>query len=276
MPDDIDRYDQHPECDDPAYRGPEDEEQDDREQDGDEQPEGRRRRGRYRREDDRRLVDALAAAGFEPESAEWHELLNVLAEYGYPVLRRWLANAKIYEMARAQGPGVRGLSKIPPGLIVGGDDAHELAVMTVQTALRRFLRSLAEGDWDADGGAGLATFFIGRCLMVFPDVYQQWSRERTRWHAIMQNSHDIDVRHPTFAGSGNDPAVEVLDRIERTDSLAPLSPYERALLELSAAGYTTGEIAEMFTRAGVPRTPTAVNAKLNRLRKKLRRWRDDQ
>jgi DNA-directed RNA polymerase specialized sigma24 family protein len=112
--------------------------------------------------------------------------------------------------------------------------------------------------------------------MVFPDVYQQWARERMRWHAIMQNSQDVDTGHPTLAFGTEDPVTDALARTERNDILALLTPYERAVIELSAAGYTTGEIAEMFTRAGLPRTQTAVNAKLNRLRKQLRRWRDDQ
>jgi hypothetical protein len=269
MPDDDDRYDhQDHEDDDPQDRDPVDEEHDRADQ-----PAGRPSPGRYDREDDHRLIAGLAAAGFNPDSAEWHALLVVLADYSYAVLRHWLVNGKIHEMARSQGQGVRGLAKIPPGLIVSGDDAHELAVMTVQTSLRRFLRSLAEGDWDAHGGASLATFFVGRCLMVFPDVYQQWSRERMRWHAIMENSHDIEAGRPVFASWSEDPAADALARTERKDSLAALTPYERALLELSAAGYTTREIAEMFTRAGVPRTEVAVNTKLNRLRKELRRRR---
>jgi DNA-directed RNA polymerase specialized sigma24 family protein len=229
---------------------------------------------RYRPEDDRRLYDALAAADFAPDSAEWHELLSVLADYGWAVLRQWLVNGTIHRMAASQGRGgVRGLSKIPAGLIADGDDAHALAVMTVQSALPRFLRSLAEGEWQVDGGANLATYFIGRCLMVFPDVFQRWSREQKRWRTILEHGPDLDAGRPAFACWEDDPALQAVTRIEQEQYVNSLSLEDRALLELSAAGYPTREIAEMYSRAGMHRTESAINTRLSRLRKELRRRR---
>jgi hypothetical protein len=36
-------------------------------------------------------------------------------------------------------------------------------------------------EWDPDGPASLKNFFVGACILQFPNVYDVWSRHRARW-----------------------------------------------------------------------------------------------
>ena len=105
-----------------------------------------------------------------------------LIAYGYSVFKGWLMRGEVHQKAAKVGPsGVRGLSRVPRDLKLPEDDAHELAVALLEVALRRFLVTLRNGQWDPSRKAGLRTFFVGRCLMELPDVHEKWARERKRW-----------------------------------------------------------------------------------------------
>jgi hypothetical protein len=40
---------------------------------------------------------------------------------------------------------------------------------------------LKPGKWDYHRGATLKTFFVGACLLQFPNVFEVWATEQRRW-----------------------------------------------------------------------------------------------
>jgi DNA-directed RNA polymerase specialized sigma24 family protein len=235
-----------------------------------------------RRNEDVRLVAALALEGFDPQGRRWLRLAHTLIDYGYGVLEGKLAvPGEINRMARTLN--VRGLGKLPPDLWLEGDRATELATIVLTRAVPKYHQTLASHAWNPDGGASLASFFIGRCLLELPDAYQHWRRQ-TR-PAAPDGSLSIGApTDPDNAGaaSGRDeiaedrlvaaapgPADEALARAGAAEILRRLPTETREMLLLRADGYTMAEIAEQLSADGRHYTATTVRSRLHRARRKL-------
>lgn len=121
---------------------------------------------------DQELVLELALRHYEGRA--WNQFSTALAEYGYAVLRVWIARGQIFRRVTEKGrPIRRKISRID------GDAAKELAIETVTKAIIQFReRVLVPGVWNPGRGASLRTFFIGQCVLQFPDVYRAWEREQ--------------------------------------------------------------------------------------------------
>jgi hypothetical protein len=119
---------------------------------------------------DRKLLDAVMWA--EYKGPVWEQFATRLVQYGLAVLRGWLRNGRIFlECARRKRRIPR--RDIPPELV------DELAFETVGEAIINFRNYvLIPGRWDPSKGATLATFFIGQCLMKFPNQYRRWLGQR--------------------------------------------------------------------------------------------------
>jgi hypothetical protein len=60
------------------------------------------------------------------------------------------------------------------------DDALELSCETVAEAIRCFReRVLIPGKWDPTRKASLRTFFVGQCILQFPNIYRRWNTEQS-------------------------------------------------------------------------------------------------
>ena len=67
----------------------------------------------------------------------------------------------------------------------------QLALDTTVDALTFFRdRVLREGRWSFDGGATLTTYFIGACILTFPNVFRLWQRAECRWKRSLAPSTD--------------------------------------------------------------------------------------
>lgn len=112
--------------------------------------------------------------------------------------------------------------------------------------------------WRANGGASLKTYFIGRCLMEFPDAYLRWRRsERPSGNVNLCDAVADDGRH------ADDPA-DLAVASARIDEL--LNVETRVMFELQQRGYSLAEVAEMLTDAGHPHTEASVRTRMSRAR----------
>ena len=185
------------------------------------------------------LLKRLAAEGFEGPG--WDRFVRVLVEYGCAVLTAWTVTGAINGYV-ARHALIR--LERPPAAITQ-EDAEDLAVETVADALGRFRdRVLAVGRWDPRRGTSLATFWIGYCILRFPDVYRRWLTAQSRWHRALQNA-DGD-RTYRFRPTLGDPVEQVVLDEEVVEALACIAvETTRQILQLKAAGYSHEEIADL-------------------------------
>jgi hypothetical protein len=224
---------------------------------------------------DAAIVERLRASDFAVTSPEWAELAAQLINYGYSVCKGWLMTGQVYRAAADLGSsGVRGLSRVPRDLKLQEDDAHDLATTLLEASIERFRLTLREGQWQAAGGASLSTFFIGRCLMQLPDVYERWRRQQDRW---AREVIDVDVIHLADRRFSTDPDPADIALAEaELDELLPRERFGdvRFMIKLSQSGYTMSDIAKYFTDAGTPHSEAKVRTSISRARKWARERRD--
>lgn len=202
------------------------------------------------------------------------------AEYGYGVFIGWSHMGLLRPMAQRHARrGVYGYEKIPEGLTLIGDDAHELATELIIEAIPAFrIKTLMNPDpikrWRPDGGATLRTFFIGRCLMELPDVYVRWDRRCRRARSqLVDPERWLDLTANVPSPRSTEPHHQAVAVI----ALKQIAGDHDALLmlRLQDAGYSYAEIAEMFTDAGIDSTTDSVRSKIFRLKQRIQRKNGD-
>jgi DNA-directed RNA polymerase specialized sigma24 family protein len=196
------------------------------------------------------LIDRLMWAGYQ--GPEWERFRTELARYGIVVLASWIKSGRIFVQCAQRG--VRGLRR-RPGLV---DDALELAGETNASALSYFrAKVLVPRVWNPTRGASISTFFVGACVLHFPNVYRRWLRE-----AGDEQLHPTD-RDPALVLEDDslyarpDRQVELVNTVDN----AVRDPMLREIFVLEAKGYTKDEIA-----AKLDTTAKAVESKLYRFR----------
>jgi DNA-directed RNA polymerase specialized sigma24 family protein len=220
---------------------------------------------------DEEIVRRLAREHFDPKGPTWRILSETLIAYGYSVFKGWLMTGAVYRAAASHGSaGIRGLARIPKDLKLREDDAHDLTATLLTTAIARFRRTLQDGGWRPNGGASLRTFFVGRCLMELPDVYERWRRQQDRWAREVTDVSGVDDGR--FSADPADAAVASV----HLDELLPPTEYEhvRVMLTLAQSGYTVAEISCLFTEAGIPYSEATVRTRISRTRAKVRKQQD--
>ena len=188
---------------------------------------------------DAALLGKLAAESLEGPG--WDQFVDVLIEYGCAVLTAWTVTGAIHAHV-AHHAQIR-LEK--PRAEITLEDAEDLASETVADALGRFRdRVLVVGRWDPRRGATLATYWVGYCLLRFPDAYRRWLTAQSRWHRALQNA-DGDRTYRVEQAPA-DPAQQVVLDEAVAEALASVSvEATRQILQLKAAGYSHEEIAEL-------------------------------
>ncbi|MEO3939419.1 sigma factor-like helix-turn-helix DNA-binding protein (plasmid) [Dermatophilaceae bacterium Soc4.6] len=118
---------------------------------------------------DANLVADLQAAGYG--GREWQLTAEELARYGVDVLCSWIRKGTIYDKCAQKK---RPVKRAPEGALTS-DEIESIAGETVTRALGYFRDEvLRAGRWDPEKGASLTTFFVGQCILRFPDVYRPW------------------------------------------------------------------------------------------------------
>ena len=163
-----------------------------------------------------------------------------LAKYGYAVMIAWIKKGIILGRCRQRGLG--GLSEPPVGAFARPDVADELAGETVAKALRHFRDDvLMKGKWDPTRGATIKTYFIGQCLIRFPNIYRSWHANEARPDAVLVDNNDL---LEDLAGAGGvDPADLAVIRQEIETRFDDISDERlKAAFMLTAAGLSQREI----------------------------------
>jgi DNA-directed RNA polymerase specialized sigma24 family protein len=208
-----------------------------------------------RLEADQRLMLRLQNEGFGGRA--WDEVSRALAEYGYAVMVSWIRSGRVFAQLRERGMGGPLLSAPTGGVPL--QDARDIASDTVTDAIINFRdRVLAAARWDPGKGASLATYFVGNCLLRFPNVFRRWRR---RWDA--ERSHLSLAEVEDLVGP-LDPAAEAVGDVAAQELLGRMDPASRMFVILLLLGLTHREIA---SRTGV--TTKSVESRLYRLRKEI-------
>lgn len=238
------------------------------------------------------LVTRLMYGGFT--GRDWQECAERLAGYGLMVLTAWVITGRIMQRCLEKGYGpLEGSSAIR-----NQDAAEELAGETVAVALEKFRDTvLARGKWDPNRGASLRTFFIGQCLIRFPNVYRRWlteNRARAKDREVIslenlpqgpEGSRDLDEVGELASGGlegrpaikfglpvpDDNPARHAVDRVEARRWLNQIPTDDQAIFTLTADGLEQEEIALLLGRR-----ETAVRSKVFRTRKRLNTARDEE
>ncbi|SBT40347.1 RNA polymerase sigma factor [Micromonospora narathiwatensis] len=165
-----------------------------------------------------------------------------LARYGYAVMVAWIRQGAIFGKCRERGAG---LPEPPLGALSRPDVAEELANETVAKALRSFRDTvLIPGRWNADRGASLKTFFIGQCLIRFPNIYRAWLNNEVHHDVLVDELTLFD--RPASGGPPADPAQLAVLRQEVDVLLTGAPPRTRTMLTLILAGYTQADVASLL------------------------------
>jgi DNA-directed RNA polymerase specialized sigma24 family protein len=211
---------------------------------------------------DLKLRDYLAERDFRGPEYDMFE--REIAAYGIATVTALIRTKKIVEEMSKKGLlGSRKLSRDSFRYWPREHEVDDIAVETVRRALPRFRqKALVEGGWRPTGGAALTTYFVGTCIVVFPDVYRPWMREQMRHQLV-----DLTDQDPSGVdGAINIDPLEILVRRENLRDLLPEDARTREIVLLFTDGYSHAEIAEI---TGI--TVRAVEGVLYRFRVKTGR-----
>jgi DNA-directed RNA polymerase specialized sigma24 family protein len=214
---------------------------------------------------DAELLLALQLAGFE--GAQWEAFADALAGYGFQVMRAWIRSGKVF--IRCREKKIRG-SPSPPDRLPNREDAEDLAIETVGIAIRKYRDTvLVANRWSPRGGASLKTFFIGQCLIRFPNVYDRWERQQRHWSH--QPLHDCDeASRWQDSDAYNDPERTVITALELDQALSRLDQRTTEVLQLTALGFSQSEISRLLAC-----TEKAIELVIYRHRRRWARQRKD-
>jgi DNA-directed RNA polymerase specialized sigma24 family protein len=198
------------------------------------------------------LIGRLMWAGYD--GPEWRLFRHALAQYGVAVLFKWILSGRIFLECERKGFGALTRRKHHDR-----DDALGIAGETVARAFLFFRdRVLIQGVWKPELGASLRTYFVGACILHFPNEYQRaLGGERLADRYVLGDEADLDEWEASHF-SRPDARAELI-----SDFHAIRDPKTREIVLLKADGYAELEIAGML---GTSRK--AIETRLYRLHKR--------
>lgn len=208
---------------------------------------------------DAELAQRLNTAGYT--GRDWDYFVTELIKYGYAVLNSWMRSGLIWRRLADQR-GIRGLPT-PPAWEWNDEAWGDLAHDTLVIAIEKFRDTvLIPGRWDPNRGASLKTYFIGQCLIRFPNVYRSWyvSTEKRQFERPVDADEWLHAR--PAAGTPEDKVVQD-DQIAR--GLADLDDRTREVLVLLDQDHTQTQVAEHL---GISRKSVEMIVKHHRDRRR--------
>lgn len=190
---------------------------------------------------DQRLRDELARSNFA--GRHYRRFENELARYGLSVQRGWMYSGTVFLHAAERGYGLRPTDRELDELHRDSVVREELANMTVGRALPRFRQdALVDGRWSAEGGASLATYFVGATLYVFPNEFRAWRARRERWK---RQDHGDYTANGLVDERVTDPSILATGDLWVDAELSEATAREANIIKWTLAGYTQEEIVEL-------------------------------
>jgi hypothetical protein len=216
---------------------------------------------------DRMFLDELAAAGFT--GAAFDIAATEFSAYGTAVMMAWMRTGAIIRHCKARGRPLA-LGSLAAAGRWSRDDRLEIALETTARAWSFFVDEvLMQGKWDHRRGATLKTFFVGACLLQFPNTFDVWASEQKRWSQVTAaepGAEDLaDTVRPDACWS--DPTCEAVIGHQMT---------QRALNDIKDPGTRHAALMVMrghsLAEAGeaVGLSAGAVEGRLYRLRRRSR------
>jgi DNA-directed RNA polymerase specialized sigma24 family protein len=201
------------------------------------------------------IRDQLQAAGCS--GPLWDYVATELWWYGWSVMSAWLSTGLITKKCWEKGRTVA----LPSDWTV--EDREDLIAVAVADGLELFRQALVSDRWKPEQGASLRTYFLGGCVLAFPNALRRWRNDRDRYRMAAVTSV---LQAEAWRGT-----IEPVDVVDAIDALRSLirgeSQRDQAIRQLCFDNYTPAEIADVLGM-----TPGAVNAALFRMR---RRSQDD-
>lgn len=144
-------------------------------------------------------------------------------------------------------------------------DRQELADESVTRGLAYFMRhAVYGGEWDPAGPASLKNYFVGACILQFPNVYTAWRTRRSRWEDNPRLVRArVDVPEPA---SPDATSADAIFSVMRDDLLTRLNALERHVIWLLLDGNSSTGIA-----AVTGQTPRTVEGIIRRVRRRAAR-----
>jgi DNA-directed RNA polymerase specialized sigma24 family protein len=183
----------------------------------------------------------------------WNQVAVELVRYGWSVMSAWLNTGIIANKCWEKGRPV----ELPHDWTI--QDREDLVSDAVAEGLEMFRQAVLTDRWKPEKGASLRTYFLGSCVLAFPNVLRRWNSDRRRYSRAGVRW----AREPTEHGFGVEP-VELLVAVHALKSLiGDENQRDQAIRFLCFHGYTPMEIAEILGMK-----PGAVNTALYRMRRR--------
>ncbi|MCC3655848.1 hypothetical protein LIX60_31185 [Streptomyces sp. S07_1.15] len=200
-----------------------------------------------RRMADKRMVQLLSQSGFA--GPHYVRFEDELARYGISVLRGWLYSGYVFKLVASRGFDLKPHELELEELAHDSDLREELAMMTVARALPVFRqRALVEAGWRAEGGASIATYFMGASAYQFPNEYRRHRVQQKRWRRS-QATEQITTEG-RFAVQGV--AEEVVGKLRVLKELQDINdPRTQVAVALTIDGYTQEEIQQLLDATSI-------------------------
>lgn len=227
-----------------------------------------------RRERDHEKISDLALRGFD--GPEYEMFASELCAYGYPVIMAWIRRGLIYKLCTEKGRPISASEAERATLNESYEDRLELAMDTTARAMTYFRSEvLLKNKWTFHGGATLTTYFVGACLLAFPNEFRRWQGERARWNKALavgqlrypettaEQLHSPQIAHRLVGHAGSDPADTVVARAYLMAELRAMSEETAQAAALVLDGLSHDEIGAQL---GI--SARAVEALLYRYRVK--------
>ncbi len=186
---------------------------------------------------DQDLITTLALQGYS--GSDYGIFETELAKYGMDVIGGWIRRGLIFARCRERGLG--GLPLPLGDSLRNPDTIEELTGETVAKALVHFRSDvLLKNRWVSNRGATLKTFFIGQCLIRFPNVYRAWHKNEQRRELLVDPYEACDLSDRVADG----PETTVIDQCEIERGMSYIrDPRLKEVHVLMAGGLTQAEAA---------------------------------
>ena len=205
---------------------------------------------------DRDLIGELRRRGFA--GPEYQRTAEELVRYGVGVLTAWIARGTVFDKCAKKGRAV----ERPPAGALDLIEAESMAGEVITVALAHFRTDvLLPGRWDPARGASLTTFFVGQCILRFPNIYRSWLAQVPEYTLDEATARD-ERRNPV--DSVEDDVIR--DRMTAEALRLVRSDDARRALVLVGYGYTQPQIARRLGK-----TEKAVERMLDYARKQVKK-----
>jgi hypothetical protein len=207
---------------------------------------------------DERIVATLEREDWQGPA--WEEFAEALVAYAYQCLLGWIRSGLIVLRCRERG------IPLPSGFVapLSEEEAEQLTEEVLAEAVLGFQELLRQGRWSREGGASLATFFVGQCITRFPNLYRVWLRDRGPMSWAPLSELDENSARVAYARQ-IDPADAAIAAVELQTASDELDERTLHAVVLQELGYQVVEIAELLDDG-----PKAIEMALYHHRRRIR------